>query len=94
MPQATIGAAAPQAAVAEPAAEAAHKPARGELGIKERRAWKSWHLATACVVMALDYFAFKKIPTSSIIGEKKNERTMDQAPVAQVARAGSLVPVA
>ena len=35
--------------------------------------------------LALDYFSFKKIPTSSILGEKKNERTMDQAPVAQVA---------
>jgi DNA polymerase-1 len=35
--------------------------------------------------LALDYFAFRKIPTSSLLGEKKNERTMDQAPVQQVA---------
>ncbi len=35
--------------------------------------------------LALDYFGFEKIPTASILGTKKNERTMDQAPVAQVA---------
>jgi DNA polymerase I len=35
--------------------------------------------------LALDFFSFKKIPTTSLIGEKKNERTMDQCPVAQVA---------
>lgn len=28
-------------------------PARGELGIKERRSWKTWQLVTACIVMAL-----------------------------------------
>jgi len=36
-------------------------PARGELGIKERRAWRTWHLVVAVIVsavlgMALDYY--------------------------------------
>ncbi|MCX5682640.1 MAG: DNA polymerase I [Planctomycetota bacterium] len=35
--------------------------------------------------LAMDYFGFKKIPTASILGEKRNERTMDQAPIDQVA---------
>jgi DNA polymerase-1 len=35
--------------------------------------------------LALDYFGFKKIPTESILGEKRSERTMDQAPIDQVA---------
>ena len=35
--------------------------------------------------LALDYFGFKKIPTESILGEKRERRTMDQAPIDQVA---------
>ncbi len=36
-------------------------PARGDLGIKERRAWRTWHLVLAIIVsallgMALDYY--------------------------------------
>ena len=35
--------------------------------------------------LALDYFGFKKIPLESLLGEKRSERTMDQAPIDQVA---------
>ena len=35
--------------------------------------------------LALDYFGFKKIPTESLLGEKREGRTMDQAPIDQVA---------
>ena len=35
--------------------------------------------------LALDYFGFKKIPLESLLGKKRNERTMDQAPIEQVA---------
>jgi DNA polymerase-1 len=35
--------------------------------------------------LALDYFGFKKIPLESLLGEKRKERTMDQAPIDQVA---------
>ncbi len=36
-------------------------PARGELGLKEKRAWRTWHLVVAIIVsallgMALDYY--------------------------------------
>jgi DNA polymerase-1 len=35
--------------------------------------------------LALDYFGFKKIPLESLLGEKRKERTMDQASIDQVA---------
>ncbi|MCX5675054.1 MAG: DNA polymerase I [Planctomycetota bacterium] len=35
--------------------------------------------------LALDYFGYKKIPLESLLGAKRNERTMDQAPIEQVA---------
>jgi len=35
--------------------------------------------------LARDYFGFKKIPLESLLGEKRDERTMDQAPIDQVA---------
>ncbi|MBM4018050.1 MAG: DNA polymerase I [Planctomycetes bacterium] len=35
--------------------------------------------------LALDYFGYKKIPLESLLGQKRQERTMDQAPVEQVA---------
>ena len=35
--------------------------------------------------LALDYFKFKKIPTASLLGDKKNERTMDACPIDAVA---------
>jgi DNA polymerase-1 len=35
--------------------------------------------------LALDYFGFKKIPLESLLGKKRTERTMDQAPIDQVA---------
>jgi len=35
--------------------------------------------------LALDYFGYKKIPLESLLGKKRNERTMDQAPIEQVA---------
>jgi len=35
--------------------------------------------------LARDYFGFKKIPLESLLGEKRDERTMDQVPIDQVA---------
>jgi DNA polymerase-1 len=35
--------------------------------------------------LALDYFGYKKIPLESLLGKKRSERTMDQAPIEQVA---------
>jgi hypothetical protein len=51
-------------------------PARGELGIKERRSWKSWQLVTAMVVAALVGMAINYRTVGSSASSNKQAYTL------------------